>query len=78
VEDASLAAQARKRQRIARIATIVMALVGAASVTLAFYNAAGHRWISMAGNLFTVVGMTLSLLGLRLLNKQRAGQSRPS
>ena len=54
-----------------------MTLVGAGSVVLVVYNATGHRWVGMTGNLFTVAGMALGLIALRLLNKQRVKQSRP-
>ncbi|GAB2594166.1 hypothetical protein GCM10009593_38580 [Microlunatus antarcticus] len=70
--------QTLKRKRVVRIATIVMAVVGAGLVILAVYNVTERHWTSMAGNLPTAVGMGLSLIALRLLSKQRAGQSRPS
>ena len=57
---------------------IAMELVGVISLLLALYNGTGHRWASMTSNLLVALGMALSLLAQRRLNKQRPRRDRPS
>ena len=57
---------------------IVMALAAAGAAILAIYNGIDHRWSSMAGNILVVIGLASGLLARRQMNKQQAGQSRPS